>query len=104
MRFKPLPSEDIIRYHGLMKIWNDETAVLSAGIDTHPARLEILYLVNKIDLLPFVLRDIYKYPHQCFPLLYDLVKNPPNIPSKYQGRISKIAEIWYEWGKENKII
>ena len=98
---RPLPSEAELRYHGLMKVWGNDTMFLSGGFERHPAYEEILKLKDSVDLVPLLFWDMLKYPHQCFPLLHQLVPDLPQLPDNNLGKISEIIEYWFDWAKAN---
>ena len=101
-----LPSEIEIRYHGLMKIWHRDTMLLSVIGNNHPCFNGILEINKEIDIIPLVLLDLYDYPHICLKLLYILVEeiNRPYFPEKDRGKVDKLKDTWYRWGKEKGYI
>ena len=98
---KQLPSDDEIRYHGLMKVWERDTMFLSVGIGNHPALQEILKLKDTVDLVPLIFWDMLHHPHQCFPLLHELVPDLPPVPENMRGKISDVTAFWFGWAEEN---
>jgi len=102
MKFE-LPNDEEIRYHGLMKVWYEQTMHMSFTVYDHPAFLEILTLKDKIDLINLVLWDLQDYVHNCFAILWTIVppEKQPIVPDKMRGRVDQIRQLWLEWGKTN---
>jgi hypothetical protein len=102
MKFE-LPNDDIIRYHGLMRVWHDRTAMLSVTCKDHPAFLEILSMKDKIDLIKLALWDLENYCHNSFLILRTVIpeENQPIVSEKMRGKINDLKNLWYEWGKKN---
>jgi hypothetical protein len=94
-------NEDEVRYHGLMKIWYRDTAMMSFGYERHAAFNEVLALKDKLPLVDMLLRDLGDYCHLCFRVLWTIVPNPPEIPEEHRGRVSKMMDIWINWGIDN---
>ena|ERR1035438_4078448 len=102
MKFE-LPSDEEIRYHGLMKVWYDQVSLLSEIRKDHPAFLEILSMKDKINLISLALWDLNDYCHNCFAILYTIVppEKQPIVPENMKGRVDQIRQLWLEWGKKN---
>lgn len=65
----------------------------------HPAYLRIIGM--GVDALPFIFAELdAKRLDHWFPALQAITEASP-VPERDEGRISKMAEAWVEWGKQN---
>ena len=96
-----LPTDDEIRYHGLMRVWHKTTAFWSIGTQRHKAFQEVLALKDRINLVQLLLYDLYEYVHLCLPVLHTVVPHPPEVPEEMRGRVPQLIELWRKWGKDN---
>ena len=63
----------------------------------HPAYQHIIGMGPSV--IPFLLRELEQQPEHWFWALYAITGENP-IPSESEGNISKMAEAWLEWGKQ----
>ena len=96
-----LPNDDEIRYHGLMRVWSNQTGMMSYTVYDHPAFLEILAMKDKIPLIKLALWDMENYSHNCLAILRKIVPNQPEVSEEMRGKISQLKELWWKWGQEN---
>jgi hypothetical protein len=98
--YTPL-DDNLVRYHGLMRVWHDDTCFLSGAYQRHASFNEIVALKDKIPLVQLLLDDLGEYCHLCFHVLWTIIPNPPEVPEKDKGRVQKLVDLWVKWGSDN---
>src|SRR5437016_3906086 len=99
----PINTEDNIEIHiaRLLARWREETAYLSSStaITGHPAYQELMGLGNVA--LPCLFRDLEKTKDGHLSKALTAITGIQPVPAEERGQISKIAETWLRWAKEN---
>lgn len=96
---EPLTLEE--RFRQLLSRWREETALISSStlLREHEAFREIIALGNAV--IPLLFREMEKSGDgHLAPALAALTGARPVSPED-RGRITKVAEVWLQWGREN---
>lgn len=96
-----IPEDPVLIYHGLMRVWDDQTAFLSVGHERHPAFNRILAMKYEIPLVQLALDDLRKHPWHSMSVLWAIVDQPPIVPEEIRGRLGPLTALWRQWGKEH---
>ena len=85
----------------LLRRWREETAYLSSStvITGHAAYLELIALGPAA--LPFLFRDLQQTGDGHLSKALTAITGARPIPAEERGQVSKIAESWLRWAREN---
>ena len=95
------------RFDELCDIIYRETGMYSFDrpMKEHWAYQEIIGMERNA-VIPMLLNRMYLNPsgRTGFVALSDIIKERPVLPKEYAGRVDKIKEMWFQWGKDNNYI
>jgi len=88
------------KFCNLAVTWIEETSLLSSisQISMHPAYQEIIGMGSVV--IPWIFIALQYEQNHWFWALKALTGVDP-VPKMYKGNISRMTEIWLEWGKTN---
>ena len=88
------------QFQTLAQKWHKATGYMYniAKAAEHSAHQQIAALGEPV--IPLLLHELEKQPDHWFIALHTLTGAQP-VPHEHRGRISKMAEHWIEWGRQN---
>lgn len=102
--YAPISRESIYqKFYKLKTKWENETKLVSSTTEMvlHPSYQEIIGLGRSV--LPYILNDLKENRNHWFWALKSITGCDP-IPQEHIGNIRKMAEVWVQWGINEKII
>lgn len=90
-------------FHSCLQKWKEETKFTSSLMEIimHPSYQRIIGLGPVV--IPFVLQELSENGGHWFWALQSLTGENP-VPMEDQGRTRKMAEAWFQWGKQKQFI
>ncbi|MBE9127490.1 MULTISPECIES: hypothetical protein [unclassified Coleofasciculus] len=94
------PSDLEERFLQLAQQWRVETGMMSlvTKMVMHPAYQRIIGMGQPV--VPLILRELEREPDHWFWALQSITGANPIEPEQ-RGRLTQMAGVWIQWGKEN---
>ncbi len=95
------PSPELeAQFQALAQKWHEATGYMSdiAKAAEHSAHQQIVALGEPV--IPLLLHELEKQADHWFIALHSLTSTHP-VPQEHRGRVSKMAQHWVEWGRQN---